>query len=54
VIGVNGWRRLHGERAEIRMRPEWVWKGVALASRQLTKSRPEHAFQMLCVKDLTR
>lgn len=54
VIGVNGWRRLRGERGKIRMPPEWIWRAVSLASRQLTKSRPEHAFQMLCVKDFSR
>lgn len=54
VTGVNGWRRLRGERGQIRMRPEWIWRTLSLASRQLTKSRPEHAFQMLCVKEISR
>lgn len=54
VTGVTGWRPLRGERGKLRMRPAWIWRAVSLASRQLTKSRPEHAFQMLCVKELSR
>lgn len=52
VIGVNGWRPLRGERGLIRWRPEWLWRKVALASQLVTETRPESAFQMLCVKDL--
>lgn len=54
VTGVNGWRTLRGERGLIRRRPEWLWRKVSLASQPLTEPRPERAFQMLCVKDLSR
>jgi len=54
VMGVNGWRTLRGERGMIRRRPEWLWRKVSLASQLVTESRPERAFQMLCVKDLSR
>jgi hypothetical protein len=53
VIGVNGWRPLRGERGVIRWRPEWLWRNVAFASQAVTVSRPESAFQILCVKDLS-
>jgi hypothetical protein len=53
VIGVNGWRPLRGERGAIRWRPEWLWRNVAFASQAVTVSRPESAFQILCVKDLS-
>lgn len=53
VIGFHGWKPLLGERAEARWWPSIFWTRVAWLSQPLVENRPEHAFQILCIKDLT-
>lgn len=53
VLGVNGWKGFFGERGRLTWRPRILWKWIAILSRGWTVNRPRHAFQMLCVKDLT-
>jgi SAM-dependent methyltransferase len=53
VIGVNGWKPIFGERARIAWRPKWVGRLAAALSRPIIYRRPELAFQILCVKDLS-
>lgn len=50
VVGVNGWKPIFGERAQIRWRPKWVGRLAAALSRPIIYRRPELAFQILCVK----
>jgi len=50
--GVNGWKVLRGERALPRWRPRRVWATLALWSQPLVERRPDHAFHLLCVKEL--
>ena len=52
VIGINGWRPLRGERAALKWQPRPLWRAISFASRIFTGERPEHAFQILCSKDV--
>jgi hypothetical protein len=52
VRGIYGWKPLRGERAEPRWRPRRLWGTLALWTQPLVRNRPEHAFHLLCVKDL--
>jgi predicted TPR repeat methyltransferase len=51
VRGINGWKPLRGERALVR-RPRFLWEPVSFLSQPLVLRRPQHAFQLLCVKYL--
>jgi len=51
VIGIDGWRPLRGEYAEPR-RPKWLTERLSLATERWFESRPRHAFQILCVKNV--
>ena len=53
VVGVNGWRPLRGERSEPRIRPPVLGHRLAAATQPLVTSRPQHAFQLLAVRDLS-
>ncbi len=52
VYGIQGWKPLRGELAAIRNRPKFFWNYVSLFSQLVTESRPEKAFQLLCIKDI--
>lgn len=49
VTGIGGWRPLRGEYALPR-RPRWLTERLSLLSEPFFESRPDHAFQILCVK----
>ncbi len=51
VIGVNGWKPLRGERALARWRPRLLWEQISFLTQPVVRNRPQHAFQLLCVKD---
>jgi len=51
VIGIDGWKPLRGEYAEPR-RPKWLTERLSLVTELWFESRPRHAFQILCVKDV--
>lgn len=50
--GVNGWKPLRGERARPRWRPFRLWATLALWSQPVVERLPDHAFHLLCVKDI--
>jgi hypothetical protein len=52
VVGVNGWRPLRGQYAELRG-PSRNWWRLSLLSFPLAERYPRHAFQLLCVKDVS-
>jgi len=52
VIGVNGWKHLRGELGAVRYRPALVWAFISDLTQLFVRSRPENAYQMLCVKNL--
>ena len=53
VLGVNGWRPLRGERANVRLRPVGFWSRVSTLSQPLVVRRPGLAFQLLGTKQVT-
>lgn len=53
VRGLYGWKPLRGERAEPVLRPRALGGSLALWTQPLVRSRPEHAFHLLCVKDVS-
>ena len=52
VIGFNGWKPLHGEYALPRFRPRRFWTVISRLTEPLIRNHPNHAFQILCVKNL--
>jgi SAM-dependent methyltransferase len=52
VRGVNGWNRLLGQRAQVRWRPRLVWRTLSFLSQPFTTRNPNHAFSILCIKDV--
>ena len=53
VVGINGWKPLRTSHGRIACRPEALWRQVSRLTQPLVASRPEAAFQLLCVKDTT-
>lgn len=51
VIGINGWKPLRGENADIRFTPKRFWQFVSKVTQKYVRNRPEKAFQLLCVKE---
>ena len=53
LYGVHGWKPLRAERGEPRWRPHRLWGLVALWTQPLVEHRPDLAYHLLCVKDLS-
>lgn len=51
VTGINGWKPLRGERALVRA-PRALCEPLSFLSQSIVEARPQHAFQILCVKYL--
>jgi SAM-dependent methyltransferase len=54
VCGINGLKPLRGEYSLIRLRPTWFWTPISWLSQLVVTNRPEHAFQLLCIKENTQ
>lgn len=54
VIGMNGWKPLRKEFAQIRFRPVAFWAVISSLSQLIVRSRPKLASQILCIKDLAK
>ena len=52
VIGINGWKPLLGEFALPKLRPVKLWTLISRFSQPLVRNHPQHAFALLCVKEL--
>lgn len=52
VTGVNGWKPIRGESANIKWRPEALWMRISLLSQPFTKDNPRSAFALLCTKEM--
>ncbi len=50
VIGINGWKPLRGEYAELRFCPKLFWLLISDITQIFVRNRPAMAFQILCVK----
>jgi SAM-dependent methyltransferase len=53
LYGVHGWKPLRAERGEPRWRPRRFWATLALRTQPLVEHRPDIAYHLLCVKDLS-
>src|SRR3989344_1898918 len=47
VIGINGWKPLRGEYAEIKFWPKYFWISISDITQRLVRYFPRHAFQLL-------
>jgi hypothetical protein len=54
VVGMNGWKPLRKEFAQIRFKPVALWAVISSLSQLLVRSRPKFASQILCIKDLPK
>jgi hypothetical protein len=54
IIGVGGWKQLRGPYALPKWRPRFFWERLALLTESRFESRPDCAFQVLCVKQIGR
>lgn len=52
VIGINGYKHLKGEMAEIKWHPTFIWNIISNITQIFVKNRPSKAFQLLCTKIL--
>ncbi|MES2766755.1 MAG: methyltransferase domain-containing protein [Bacteroidota bacterium] len=52
VLGINGWKPLRGERAEMNFKPKKLWYLISLLTQPFTENSAKQAYQMLCIKDL--
>ncbi|MDP2587567.1 MAG: SAM-dependent methyltransferase [bacterium] len=52
VIGIGGLKRLKGEYGAIRFWPTRVWYVIADLTQRFVRGRPEHAYQLLAVKEM--
>ncbi|MCU7842297.1 MAG: class I SAM-dependent methyltransferase [Candidatus Thiodiazotropha sp. (ex Monitilora ramsayi)] len=53
VIGVNGWKPLLGEFALPRFKPTKLWTLFSRFTQPLVRNHPQHAYAILCVKDVS-
>ncbi len=52
VIGINGWKPLLGEFSLPRFKPRRLWTLISRMTQPLVRNHPEHAFAILCVKEI--
>lgn len=50
VIGINGWKPLRAEYAELRFRPKKLWLLISDFTQLFVRNNPEKAFHILCIK----
>lgn len=50
IIGISGWKSLRGEYATVKFRPKFIWQIFSDLTQLYTKSHPNKAFQLLCIK----
>lgn len=53
VIGINGWKPLLGEFSLPRFKPRRLWTLISRLTQPLVRNHPEHAFAILCVKEVS-
>lgn len=54
VTGINGMKRLRGEYAKVKYKPEFLWNFISDVSGLLIRNKPEKAFQLLAIKELKK
>jgi hypothetical protein len=54
VTGIAGWKQLRGPLMRPRWRPHAIFRRLSLVTEAWFKKRPGQAFQLLCVKKVSR
>lgn len=54
VTGIAGWKHLRGVLMRPKWRPHFVFKRISLLTESWFERRPRHAYQILCVKDVSK
>ena len=52
VLGMSGWKKMKGERAELKWWPKKFWERIGLFTEPILFHFPKHSFEILCVKEL--
>ena len=52
AVGVHGWKPLRGEQSLPRWSPRDLWGLLSVLTQKLFERVPEHAFQIMCIKNL--
>lgn len=52
VVGINGWKKLRTDYAQLKYRPVLFWHFVSDLSQRYTRGHPAQAGHILCYKDL--
>lgn len=52
VKGINGWKKLRGDRATMKFRPTYFWIGISDITELYTFNHPESAYHLLCTKEI--
>jgi SAM-dependent methyltransferase len=52
IKGIHGYKLFLGEYSEPKWRPKLLWKSLSILTQRWVENRPNHAFQLFCVKDL--
>lgn len=50
VIGINGWKPLRGEYANLKFWPRYFWLVISDITQIFVRNKPNKAFQILCIK----
>jgi hypothetical protein len=54
VIGMNGLKSLRGENAMVKFWPKVFWSRISDITQLFVRKNPKYAFQIFCVKDMTK
>ncbi|MBA3438555.1 MAG: class I SAM-dependent methyltransferase [Pyrinomonadaceae bacterium] len=52
VLGISGWKPLRGAEAKPNWQPRFLCERFSLLTEPFFERRPEHAFQILCIKEI--
>lgn len=54
VVGFNGWKKLRGEKSDIRYKPIFLWERVSDLTQLFVYYFPKHAFQFYAIKRIEK
>jgi len=52
VYGIEGFKPIRGEMAQIKFKPTWFWLTLSLITQPFVYKIPDFAFRLFCVKDI--
>ncbi len=54
VIGLLGWKALRGDKGSLKFSPKTFWSIISTLTQWVVKKKPQWAFQILCLKDVSQ